>query len=242
MISKNRIKSITALKLKKYRDAHGLFVVEGKKAIAEFRREGHTIRHYFTTAPAEAVHPGTEVISERTMQRISFLKRAGSHFAVVQIPQNTPQKMGPLTVVLDAVRDPGNLGTIIRLCDWFGVPHLVCSPDTADCYNPKAVQASMGSLARVRVRYTPLTTYLSKADVPVYGGFTTGKNVYAQKLPQRAIVVLGNEGQGISAAVSKWVGHKISIPRSGRNQRAESLNVATATAILLSEFKRATEM
>ena len=141
---------------------------------------------------------------------------------------------------MDAVRDPGNLGTIIRLCDWFGVTQLICSKDTTDCYNPKVVQATMGSLARVSICYTDIQKFIAESSLPVYGAFMEGKNVYTQNLLQDAILVMGNEANGISEKIEKLITEKISIPQFG-NQTTESLNVATATAILLSELKRSIE-
>jgi len=140
-------------------------------------------------------------------------------------------------LVLDEVRDPGNLGTLIRLCDWYGIEHLICSEQTVDCFNPKVVQATMGSLTRVNLVYTDLETYLSKQKLPVYGAFMDGENVYRSQLPEEAILVLGNEANGVSAAVSEKIQQKISIPQFG-SSTTESLNVAIAGAILVSEFKR----
>lgn len=145
-----------------------------------------------------------------------------------------------LKVALDAVRDPGNLGTIIRLCDWFGVTQLVCASDTVDCYNPKVVQATMGSLARVNVVYVNLSDYLANSSLPIYGAFMDGGSVYQQALPESAILVMGNEANGIRSPIEALVTDRISIPRFGELQETESLNVATATAIILSEFKRST--
>lgn len=143
-----------------------------------------------------------------------------------------------LKVALDAIRDPGNLGTIIRLCDWFGITQLICSTDTVDCYNPKVVQASMGSLARVEVEYVDLKDYLSNTKLPVYGAFMDGESIYKESLPQEGILVMGNEANGVHPEIEALVNKRISIPRFGELQETESLNVATATAIILSEFKR----
>ena len=143
--------------------------------------------------------------------------------------------------MLDAVRDPGNLGTIIRLCDWFGITQLVCSRDTADCYNPKVIQATMGSIARVEVTYGDLESYIKNSNLPVYGACMEGVNVYTQTWAANGILVMGNEANGISEGISKLLHEKITIPQFGKKHETESLNVATATAILLSEFKRSTE-
>ena len=142
------------------------------------------------------------------------------------------------TIVLDGVNDPGNLGTIIRLCDWFGVRQLVCSKDTVDCFNPKVVQSTMGSLTRVSIIYTDLESFIKKASLPVYSTMMSGENVYTSSLPEKAVVVLGNEANGVSSPVNTFIKNRLTIPKFGVAQMTESLNVASATAILLSEFKR----
>jgi TrmH family RNA methyltransferase len=147
-----------------------------------------------------------------------------------------------ITVVLDAIRDPGNLGTIIRLCDWFGITQLVCSLDTVDCYNPKVIQATMGSIARLPIHYLDIESFLKGTNIPVYTAMMEGANVYQTSLPTNAILIMGNEANGVSSAVQALATHPIAIPQFGTIQATESLNVATATAILLSEFTRITEM
>jgi TrmH family RNA methyltransferase len=158
--------------------------------------------------------------------------------ALFQIPE--PELMAPsgLIVALDAVRDPGNLGTIIRLCDWYGIEQLWCNEQTVDLYNPKVVQATMGSLARVKVRYLDLEKQISETKLPVFGTFMDGENIYQKHLPNEGILILGNEANGISSAIENLVTTRLAIPRFGKIQKTESLNVATATAIFLSEFKR----
>ena len=136
------------------------------------------------------------------------------------------------------MNDPGNLGTIIRLCDWFGVEQLICSENTVDCYNAKVVQSTMGSLSRVSIVYTDIKLFIQKSDLPVYAAMMDGVNVYKSQLPEKGILIMGNEANGISSEVSELVTNKITIPKFGETQLTESLNVATATAILLSEFKR----
>ena len=143
-----------------------------------------------------------------------------------------------MIIALDDIRDPGNMGTIIRLCDWFGIEQIVCSEQTVDAYNPKVVQATMGSISRVSITYTNLSKFLSKQSVEIFGTFMDGKNVYRENLPKEGILVLGNEANGISKEVEKVITTKLAIPRFGDLQKTESLNVATATAIFLSEFKR----
>ena len=158
--------------------------------------------------------------------------------ALFKIPENKLKVPKGLIVALDGINNPGNLGTIIRLCDWFGVQHLICSNDTVDCYNSKVVQASMGSLPRVTISYTDLQEYLKSVTLPTFIADMAGENVYHTKLSSTAVLVLGSESNGISDSIRKIVDTKISIPRFGNYQLTESLNVATATAILLSEFRR----
>ena len=236
MISKNQIKNITRLKQKKYRQQEGLFIAEGRKVIEEFLNSTFKLVDLFTT---ETFDVDQEVIiSENELKKISCLTTPNKALAVFKIPEDLNLQSDGLILALDSVRDPGNLGTIIRLCDWFGVNQLVCSQETVDCYNPKVVQATMGSLTRVAIHYVDLEDYLQKADLPVFGAFMEGKDVYKSKMPKAGVLVLGNEANGISKAIEACVTDKISIPRFGALQATESLNVATAGAILLSEFRR----
>ena len=178
------------------------------------------------------------LISETDLKRISFLTTPNKALAIFKIPQPKPIEVNGLIVALDAVRDPGNLGTIIRICDWFGIKELICSTETVDCFNPKVVQATMGSITRVNITYVNLIHFLKDTKLPVYGAFMEGENVYNTQLPENGILVMGNEANGISKEVEAIITNKISIPRFGALQETESLNVATATAILLSEFRR----
>lgn len=241
LVSKSQTKLITSLQQKKYRDQTGFFVAEGPKVIAELLRENMKLRWFFSTDVAQVSTENHFHITEAELKKISFLKTANTSLAVFEIPKPRATKDSGLIVALDAVRDPGNLGTIIRLCDWFGVQQLLCSEDTADCFNPKVVQATMGSLARVQVHYLSFSEYLEKTKLPIYGGFMDGKNIYSEKLPENGIIVMGNEANGISEEIIQKITHKITIPRFGKIQKTESLNVATATAILLSEFRRTIE-
>lgn len=241
MISKSEIKSITQLQQKKYRDERGLFIAEGPKVIKELLAEGLRVQRFFSTeitSLSEVSETRHRHITAQELKKISNLKTANTSLAVFEKPDLQNMKDSGLVVALDAVRDPGNLGTIIRLCDWFGVTQLLCSQDTADCYNPKVVQATMGSIARVSVQYVSLAETLQNSKLPIFGAFMDGKNVYKSKLPQEGIIVMGNEANGISKEISAIISEKISIPQFGI-ATTESLNVATATAILLSEFKRA---
>ncbi len=241
MISKSQTKLITSLQQKKYRDQTGLFVGEGPKVIAELLKEGFELESLFTNEASQITAENHFLVTDAELKKISFLKTANTSLAIFKMPKPKPLQNEGLMVALDAVRDPGNLGTIIRLCDWFGVQQLLCSEDTADCFNPKVVQATMGSLARVQIYYLSLAAFFEKTKLPIYGGFMDGENVYSEKLPQNGIIVMGNEANGISEALRKQITHKITIPRYGKTQKTESLNVATATAILLSEFRRFTE-
>lgn len=236
MLSKNQIKNITRLKQKKYRQQEGLFIAEGGKVIKEFLNSTFKLVDLFTTETFNVENES--IISEADLKKISCLTTPNTALAIFKMPDAKALKNEGLILALDDIRDPGNLGTIIRLCDWFGIKQLVCSHKTVDCYNPKVVQATMGSLTRVKIVYTDLSVYLKAINLPVFGAFMEGKNVYQTNLPKAGILVLGNEANGISSIIEACVTDKISIPRFGDLQATESLNVATAGAILLSEFRR----
>ncbi len=236
MISKNQIKNITRLQQKKYRQQEGLFIAEGVKVINEFLNSTFKLVDLFTTKTFNVENE--TLITEAELKKISALKTPNTALAVFEIPKLSLIESKGLIVALDDLRDPGNLGTIIRLCDWFGVKQLLCSKETVDCFNPKVVQATMGSLTRVNVFYIDLNHYLEETKQTVFGAFMDGENVYASNLPAEGILVLGNEANGISQSIEKHVNQRISIPRFGDLQATESLNVATAGAILLSEFRR----
>lgn len=244
MLSKSRITLITSLKQKKYRMQHRLFVVEGIKTINEFLNSSYQLEHLYAISEFSNVSEGLQtLVSEAELKRISFLKNTNSALALFWMHDSEVIDNSKLIVALDNVRDPGNLGTIIRLCDWFGVTDLICNSETVDCYNPKVIQATMGSLTRVNTTYLNLEKYLldNNNDYPVYGTFMSGKNLYTtNSVVDKGILVLGNEANGISATIEKMVTTKITIPKFGAVQKTESLNVAMATSILLSEFKRQT--
>lgn len=239
-ISKNQIKIITSLSQKKYRIQNQLFIAEGVKVVNELLHSSLELEAIFATDDfkCDDFLDKKTTISESELQKISQLKTPNNVLALFKIPPKKSFKKIGLTVVLDAINDPGNLGTIIRLCDWFGVTQLVCSEDTVDYFNPKVVQASMGSLSRIGIHYTDLKTYLKQSKLPIFIADMDGENVYKKKLPQEAILIMGNEANGVSKAIKELANQIISIPRFGEMQQTESLNVATATAILLSEFKR----
>jgi len=240
MVSKNQIKTITGLQQKKYRKQHKLFFAEGIKVVQELLNSNFELHQLFTTkdifkgVPKDKI----ELITDAELKKISALTTPNGCLALFVIPEEKPVPESGLIVALDDVRDPGNLGTIIRLCDWFGISHLVCSEECVDVYNPKVVQATMGSLKRVNVVYTDLEAYLTNTKLPIFGTFMDGDNIYNESLPQNGIVIMGNEANGISKEIENRVGQRISIPRFGDLQQTESLNVATAAAIILSEFRR----
>lgn len=240
MVSKNQIKLIASLHQKKYRDQYGLFIAEGFKVIDELLQSHFELQGlYQTESLFNAIQPEKcSIIAANELKKMSALATPNNCLAVFKkAPESEPVPEG-LIVALDEVRDPGNLGTIIRLCDWFGVTQLVCSHQSADVYNPKVVQATMGSLKRVKVAYVELEQFLEQTSLPVYGTFMDGANVYQSSLPTQGILVMGNEANGIRPAIEAKITQRLSIPRFGTLQETESLNVATATAIFLSEFRR----
>lgn len=237
MVSKNQIKLIRKLTQKKYRNEWGLFLVEGRKSIQEFIKSGFSLHTLWATKAWDSPLKNLQIVTQEELNQISSLKQPEDGVAVFHKKEITIDE-SDIVVALDQVRDPGNLGTIIRLCDWFGISDLICSEQTVDCYNPKVIQATMGSLARVRVRYESLTTFLETTDRVPLAAVINGKNVYQRGLPRRAVLVMGNEANGISAELQQKIPNKISIPRFGTMQQAESLNVAVSTAILLSELLR----
>ena len=178
------------------------------------------------------------LIAESDLKKITALATPNSCLAVFKIPAEKKIGESGLILALDSIRDPGNLGTILRLCDWFGIDQLICSKETVDIYNPKVVQATMGSIARVNVNYVDLENVVSQTKLPVFGTFMDGNNIYKTNLSQEGIIIMGNEANGISPELEKLIKNRLTIPRFGTLQKTESLNVATATAIILSEFRR----
>jgi TrmH family RNA methyltransferase len=240
MVSKNQIKLITSLQQKKYRITNKLFIAEGVKVIQELLQSNFVLEHLFVT---EDIFPEIQLeqktlVTEQDLKKISALSTANSCLAIFNIPAQNEIQTSGLIVALDSIRDPGNFGTIIRLCDWFGVQQILCSKETVDLFNPKVVQATMGSISRVNISYVDLAHYILNSKLPVFGTFMDGKNIYNEKLPSQGILVFGNEANGISVDLEKIINNRIAIPRFGNIQKTESLNVATATAIFLSEFKR----
>lgn len=241
MLSKNQIKLIKSLNKKKHRLEHGLFVTEGVKVIKEFLKSSFQLRALYSVADIFHVEQGkSHIVQQKELDKITNLKTSQTALAVFEIPKPLhPLEDVKLSLALDGIRDPGNLGTIIRMCDWFGIEQLICSNDTVDCYNPKVVQATMGSLTRVNIMYTELNSYLTTTSAYTYGAYMEGANVYESELISgSAVIVLGNEANGISSEIQSHIDERISIPSYGKSKGAESLNVAMAGSILLSEFRR----
>uniref|UniRef100_UPI00404A47E0 TrmH family RNA methyltransferase n=1 Tax=Flavobacterium sp. TaxID=239 RepID=UPI00404A47E0 len=240
MVSKNQIKLITSLQQKKFRKQHQLFFAEGTKCIQELIDANYkthsifTTQNDFTSVDKSKIH----TITTDELKKISALSTPNTCLAIFSIPKEATIDNSGLILALDSIRDPGNFGTIIRLCDWFGVTTLLCSEETVDLYNPKVVQATMGSISRVNIVYVALEKYLLETNLPVYGTFMNGKSIYTETLPREGIIVMGNEANGISKPIENIITERITIPRFGNLQQTESLNVATATAIILNEFKR----
>lgn len=240
MLSKNDIKQVHLLEQKKHRTQSGLFVAEGPKVVGDLLRHGFLPQRLFATVDYQSPVPvSTTEISDDELRKLSFLQHPQQVLAVFPIPHNegiTPP--AGLCLALDGVQDPGNLGTIIRIADWFDIKTIYCSLDTADAWNPKVVQATMGSIARVNLYYTNLEQLLQSTTLPVYGTLLDGDNIYTQTLSTDGIVVMGNEGKGISPSIRPLVSHRLLIPCYRQGDTAESLNVAIATAITCAEFRR----
>ncbi len=252
MLSKNKIKQIQSLNRKKYRDETGLFLVEGNKMVEEALRSDYQIESLVCTTEFLQFHPEIQLrvqelieTDKDLIQKASLLQNPQDALALVYIPDQIPETVNTeneLVLALDFIQDPGNLGTILRIADWFGIQNVICSENSVDVYNPKVVQASMGAIFRIKTQYKSLNTFLTdtkKAQIQVYGTFLEGKNIYNEKLTPNGILILGNEGSGISDPVARFVTHKLFIPSfSTETNKPESLNVAIATAICCSEFRR----
>lgn len=242
MVTKNQIKRIKSLHQKKYRKEYQLFIAEGAKVVQELLNSNFVLEHIYVTEEMsfDVEKDLVSLVSEGDLKKMSALNTANNCLAVFHMPIETTVDFTDWVVALDDVRDPGNLGTIIRLCDWFGIEHLICSSQTVDVFNPKVVQATMGSLSRVNVVYGDLARFIQESKVErVYGTFMDGDNIYQANLQQhKGIVVMGNEANGISKEIEQLVTQRISIPRFGSLQQTESLNVAMATSIIISELRR----
>ena len=243
MLSKAQIKLIKSLQLRKYRQETGLFIAEGKKVVEELVGSAIKVAHIYATDKYEGNVPHTK-ITDRELNQVSSLTNSQGIIALCCIPKTSetkPDLKKDLVLVLDDIRDPGNMGTIIRIADWFGIHHIFYSKESVDAYNSKVIQATMGSIARVTVHYAELAKMLSestKEGIPVYGAFLKGKNVFTEKLSANGILVIGNEANGISPEIEKLIPNPITIPSFSKGKGAESLNAAIATAILCAEFRR----
>ena len=245
MLSKSTISLLKSLQQKKFRIEHGLFLVEGNKSVTEFANSPYQIEAiYHTTAidPKLLKLSGKINFSEislNDLEKISSLKSPQEVIALVKIPAlpilNTTALKGKFAIALDGIQDPGNMGTIIRTADWFGIQHIICSADTVDVYNPKVVQATMGSLAHINIYYVELAEFLERINMPLFGALLDGSNIYKTDFGAEGLIIMGNEGNGLRPEIIKLVQKAVTIPREGN---AESLNVGIATAIFCSEIKR----
>lgn len=248
MISKSKIKLFNSLKLRKYRKKHALFVAEGQKIINDLIKTGIKI-NYIATCNSDFInnkHSNAELIytSKSELKKISNLKTPVDTVAIFEIPTydiNYNEIENELVLFLDNIQNPGNLGTIIRTADWFGIKNIVCSEDTVDAFNPKVIQASMGAIARLKVHYINSESFFKKLtkEIKIYGTFLEGENIYKTELSKNGIIVIGNEGKGISDDLQNYISKKIHIPNYSENEsKSESLNASIATAIVCAEFRR----
>lgn len=236
MVAKRELKFIKSLHQKKHRSLNGLFLAEGVKVVETLIDSGWHPRHLYSTSSMDRF-PMAEPISEKELKWVSTLMKPNQVLAVFEIPPARPPEYAGWVLALDRLRDPGNLGTIIRLCDWFGIREILCSPDSVDCYNPKVVMASMGSLARVHIHYLPLGPALSQSGLPVFGADMQGVSVASFSFPDQGILLMGSESHGISPDLGSNLEQSLNI-KPYTNPGAESLNVGAATGILLYELRR----
>ncbi|MDG2396308.1 MAG: RNA methyltransferase [Flavobacteriaceae bacterium] len=235
MITKNELKKIKSLKLKKNRKKFLLFVAEGEKNIKEFINSEIQFYKIYSTVKLDWVN--STLISENNMKRLTFLRNPSKVLAVLKLPVFKNSHKNRVILCLDNVSDPGNLGTIIRLCDWYGINTILCSSETVDCFNPKVVQASMGSLSRVNCIYCDIEKKLKNSNRLIYGAvIEKGTSIYSEKMEDNSILVIGNESKGISNNILKIINNKISIPKVTKNKGPESLNAASAASIIISNF------
>lgn len=243
MLSKSQISFIKSLHQKKYRKSSGIFIIEGIKSIAEFIDSNYKIHSiyfnptYFSSTPQFGANIKLIEVNNAELEKISTLQTPQGILALVYIPPSVdilPHTFNnKFTLLLDNVQDPGNLGTIIRTADWFGIEQIVCSEDTVEAYNPKTVQSTMGSLARIKLYYTNLAEFISHTQIPVFGALLDGESIYKVNWGKEGLILLGNEGHGISEALLSKITAPVTIPRIGK---AESLNVAISAAIFCSEL------
>ncbi len=246
MLSKAQISLIQALQHKKFRIQHNLFVVEGIKSVLEFTHSPYKVQKIFSTADAHTKldkipqNIKCEIVSDATFSKISSLKNPQGTLALVELP-SSPENINPArlkghhSVVLDDVQDPGNLGTIIRTAEWFGISHIICSKNTVDAFNPKVVQATMGALSRVTIDYVDIEEFINTVSLPTFAAVLDGQSIYTTDFGQEGLIIMGNEGNGIRPSLLENINHKVTIPRIGQT---ESLNVAIATTVFCSELAR----
>ena len=240
MLSKNQVKLIQKLQQKKYRNELNLFIVEGKKSIVEFLQAGYRLELLIASEVFATALNGQPItlVSKEELRKVSSLKNPDEGLAIFHQRQHKGILQEGVILALDNVQDPGNLGTLIRLCDWFGIETLICNSQTVDCYNPKVVQASMGSLTRVAVHYVDLAGFLATCALPLYAMDLDGENLYTTEFPEDCVLILGNEANGISPEIRALADGIITIPRFGKLQQTESLNVAMAGAIVVSQVRK----
>lgn len=254
MLSKNQIKYVNSLKQKKFREEHNLFIAEGSKIVPELLVSEIKVKQVYATSEFFRLHKIDSTverfeIKENELERISAMMTSNEVLAVCETPRyklEVNSLKDKLTLVLDDIKDPGNLGTIIRIADWFGIEHIICSHDTVDAFNPKVVQATMGSIARIKIYYTDLSDFFesqgSNLKFQIFGALLEGESIYSKKLPSSGVIIIGNESKGISGKLLPFITDKISIPSFSHYKvasgEAESLNAAIATSIICSEFRR----
>lgn len=236
MLTNNEVKLINSLVKKKFRQKYNKFIVEGIKITDEVLKSKIKVHKVFATELIfEGFESVIELITESELKKISQLVHPNTALALCEIPEPKEIRTDGFIIALDDVRDPGNLGTIVRMADWFGIDQIICSNETVDLYNPKVLQSSMASFLRVNVNYTDLDQFLSNYPHPVMGTFMEGENIYKTKFPENGLMIMGNEANGISEKLFPYITQKITIPRQGSIQQTESLNVAMALSIILGE-------
>ena len=237
MVSKNQRKQIQQLNQKKYRQLLGKFVAEGEKVVNEILNAGW--KFDFLLAQNPELYQQALPVDALTMRQLTHFSTPSSVLGVFEIPTPSEFQKEPVIIALEGIRDPGNLGTIIRMCDWFGIEQVICSSDTVDCFNAKVVQATMGSIVRVKCHYVEdFETFIKTLQLPIVGADTNGASLYKEGLPQSGVFVFGNESHGISKKTIAVLDQKLAIPNFSKGEKAESLNVAMATSIFLSEIFR----
>lgn len=238
MLTAHKIKILQSLDQKKFRQKYNLFLVEGNKTIKEIPNSPYRIKEIFTLNPDLLEIKNVEItkISPSELKKISFLQNPKDSVAICEFRDEKILEDVPIQLILDGIQDPGNMGTMIRLADWFGISQIICSLDTVDFYNPKVIQASMGSFVRVNIVYQNLEEYFESNKNPIIGTDMIGENVFNYEFPKKLNLVLGNEGNGIRPEIKKLLTEKITIPRFGKSQSTESLNVSMAAGIILGQI------